>query len=826
MNKQGRNYYFPKLLKGQLAQILNYPLTLVEAPSGFGKTTAVKEHLEEPPYQAINIYWYTCLGEPAYKAWDCICSLLDSVDESTFRKMKSMGLPSKDTLYDMIALMRGIHCEEQTVLVIDNYQLIRNAYLDMLSNAFLSDFNCNFHIVIITQPQKKKITSSTVYNSQKLLIDRSYFFFSKEDTNCFFKQSGIRLSCDELDHIWQSTEGWIAALSLQKKNYQSKGCFGDAVGIEGLLETAIWNRMSVEEQDFLLSLSLFDRFTLRQAMIMLNTDTLPEYANNLLIHNDFIRFDMNSHSYFFHSLLHDYLIKRLEQRKATEYARCIYLRAGAAYAAVSQNYNAAQCYYEIGDFDRLLSLPFKCNEMDEWVGMGSDVFVSNILKKCPRTVLLNYPKCLLVFAFEMFLLGKYELFGELCGVLSEILTEDNDRLCEGEYEWLSGEFALMMSMVKFNDIEQMSKEQRRAYGLLGGAARILTFTDGWTMDAPSVLYLFWRESGALQQELLCIDECMPYYHKVTNDHGMGAEIVMKAEALLYAGDDVEAEVLCHKALYLADMKDQSSICFCAEMCLLRIAILRGDTSLFESVIANIDKRTLTGYLLRSRYTQALVKGFVFVQLDSTDAIESWLLESLEFERLLYSVAVPFGQIVYAGYLIASEQYAKLIGVSELLIGRAEEQHLLLAKVYQLIYLSIALLRSNQREKAAKQLTTALELALPDKVYLPFAENAKLLGGFLDAVCIAQYGHTIEKIHRIAHRQNTGVEKINREILCRDSGLTPREKEIALLAQNGKTNKEIGALLFVSPETVKMTLKKIFKKLGIHSRVQLEAATLK
>ncbi|MFZ2537682.1 MAG: helix-turn-helix transcriptional regulator, partial [Oscillospiraceae bacterium] len=104
--KQCKDYYFPKLLKEQLAQILNNQLTLVEAPSGFGKSTAVKEYLEEAMPQTTNVYWYTCLGEPAYKAWDGICNILASVNKDTIKKMKNLGIPCKDTIYDMIELLK------------------------------------------------------------------------------------------------------------------------------------------------------------------------------------------------------------------------------------------------------------------------------------------------------------------------------------------------------------------------------------------------------------------------------------------------------------------------------------------------------------------------------------------------------------------------------------------------------------------------------------------------------------------------------------------------------------------------------------------------
>jgi DNA-binding CsgD family transcriptional regulator len=67
------------------------------------------------------------------------------------------------------------------------------------------------------------------------------------------------------------------------------------------------------------------------------------------------------------------------------------------------------------------------------------------------------------------------------------------------------------------------------------------------------------------------------------------------------------------------------------------------------------------------------------------------------------------------------------------------------------------------------------------------------------------------------------ERVSPRNLTLTEQLTPQERQVAVLAAEGKTNREIGSQLFLSPKTIEWHLSHVYRKLGITSRGKLSRA---
>jgi DNA-binding NarL/FixJ family response regulator len=117
-----------------------------------------------------------------------------------------------------------------------------------------------------------------------------------------------------------------------------------------------------------------------------------------------------------------------------------------------------------------------------------------------------------------------------------------------------------------------------------------------------------------------------------------------------------------------------------------------------------------------------------------------------------------------------------------------------------------------------------------------AEAAALAGSADRAASSLQEAHSIAselgavpllaEIDAVSRRTRVSVEAPTRvaidETASHTLGLTPREAEVLMLVAAGRTNRQIGAELYVSDKTASVHVSNILRKLGVNSRVDAAA----
>lgn len=815
------NWVFPERLTARLAGIPTFPVTIVEAPSGFGKTTAVREFLKSIQHNSRQS-WYTCFGEQPSKVWEGICRLFGNVDIEVARRLKGLFPASVETLPDIAELMRECRCDIPTFLVIDNYQLFDSRIPYHIAHAFSAHSNPNLHMLFITQPLPT--FEIAVQNANIHRLGTRDFFFDRENTARLCRAAGARMAEKEIDRIQSVSEGWVSAILLQASNYMETGALADARDMDALVETAVWNRMTEAEHEFLLGLSLLDAFTPKQAAIMAGASTLPERLFKMLKNSFFISYIADKGVYAVHSILNDYLKQRFENQPR-EFAEIMIRRAGAACAAASEYFPAARFFSEVRDYGAILSMPLTTSYLNEQKEKDIVGFLERIVGECPEQTLRKYPFAVLTFAFQFMKSGKRALFSQMVRLLRSI-TDAPSGLPESTVSRIRGETALLLSFTEFNDIAKMSAYHREALLHLNMSEdvdppkTVVFGSTPWTFGVASVLCLYWSKSGELDSELALMGECMPLYEKLSNGHGAGADSVMRAEACLYRGEETDAEAASHKALYQARSARQTCIFLCAELVLARLAVLRGDGEAYATA-----RKSLCGY--RKEFPERSVVRMVDLCLASldlllgrTEGIPDWLRDVESIKKTLYIQGHACGLILYGKLLLLEKRFPELYGLTEPAMEFALGMNYELPRLYQHLCLAVAYKEDGREDEAANHLSQALQIALPDRIYLPFAESGTTLLPLLEKAKVDFDIQRMTALIALCKRHSSGVASVRRHLDPAVSVLTPREREIALLAKERCSTREIASRLFISENTVKSALKIIYGKLEVHSKNEL------
>jgi LuxR family transcriptional regulator, maltose regulon positive regulatory protein len=818
MNKPNnmRRIYFPERITQSMLSIFDYPLVIVEAPMGYGKTTAVREHLGKT---AGRLLWLRVYDSSNNSFWNGFCNLFAELDADIAANLAQLGVPNDNTSrQEALKLLEEIDLPEKTVLVIDDYHLIGGTNLDNFMEFLAVNEIENLHIVLI-------VRFSDLPNREELLlkgsikqITKGTFEFKPKEIKNYYKLCGHSIQDDKADKLYSFTEGWISALYLLMLNYKDIDTLVTAADIYKLIEKAVYAPLPEDTKEFLLTMCIFDRFTLEQAIYMWGNETAEAQLEKVISKNAFVNYDERTMTYQIHTIFTNYL---KDIKKSNIDWNDIYERAAKWYMKTGDYFTAMHYFYLCADFDGLLAA-LEIDRGDSFSLENLELFIK-YMEECPSSLKAKRHILMLTYAMQLFLCNEIVLFGKACGNFNRNLHADDELNPDLKNELL-GEYELLMSFTAYNDINKMSEHHKNACKLLTHPTSIYDTKNSWTFDSPSVLYLFYRESGKLSQHVKDIIEAMPYYYQLTDGHGSGAEYVMEGERYFNAGDIENAEISMHKAFSMTKSNRITDIRLCAQLLQMRIAFMKGDFTNLLELLDSMRRSIISKHEFFYIHVIEISEGFIYSLLKQRDKVPERVAKGdLSSSRLMFP-AFGMLNIVYGRVLLINGEYLKLIGSCEHFIAIASVFSNLLGQIYTYIYLAAANKQIFREEDAASALVKALDIAMPDKVYMPFVENGDYVKPILERLYRdGRYHEDIARILELFEIYHKSFEKMTKEYFSAEEKpeLTDREMEIALLAAEGLTNKEIGERLFISANTVKTALKGVFEKLNVKSRALLK-----
>ncbi len=806
-----RVIYKRKHLSQALEGVWEYPLTVVEAPMGYGKTTAVKEFLKDSD---AKVLWQTLADSSVSGFWRGFCRMLKKIDVGCADGLAELGVPTDSVFLDAaMELIGNVVFSEKTVIVFDDYHLLSSKHAEQFIELLVKTAPPNLHIIIVSRATFGENTTELALKGFCQVIGKGNFEFTQGEIVAYYKLCGIRLRPAEAAELHAYTEGWISALYLSLLSFVREGRVERQANLPELIEKAVYRQYPAAVKEFLLDICVFDSFTLAQAKAMWPQDNAEAIVGYLMANNAFIKFDQYNKTYQMHNIFTGYLREQLE-RQGEERRRAVLQAAGSWYAKSGDYIHGMDCFYQAGDFDQLLV----ALELDNGhsTNLEHKEKLIRYFTDCPAATKRNHPAACLLYAQKLFAFDEREMYLAECQEAGQYIEAVHDKKTKNH---LLGELELIKSFAKYNDIRGMVEHQAKAYELLDGPSKFYDHNFG----SPSILYMFYRQSGMAEQAVNDMLEFMPRYCQITSGHGAGCEHVMQAEWHFHRGDFENAGIIIHKAIQPARENRQIAILLCILFLQSRLAFIDSDLTAVWKLLRQMRAEIEYYGHYQSAHTADLCESVIYAHLEQERKIPAWIAGGDLLESRLQLPNYAFFNIVYGKVLLISEQYLKLLGLTGDFLSVADTFPNLLGHVYTHIYAAAAHHRLKHHQEAQAALRQAVEIAAADQLIMPFVENGEYIGPVLDE--LARDDHYAGFVESVRETYAAFAPKLAAMRAAGEPGntvasLTAREREVAGLVAAGLSNQAIARDLIIEETTVKKTLQNIYAKLGIGSRTML------
>lgn len=836
------------------------PLSVVCAPAGFGKTTALVCCLEQ---SQLPVAWLALdEGDNDIRRFleylvAAIQAVIPNAGAAVLPSLSSATPPNVSRLIP--ALITELQAESQLfILALDDYHLIENDDVHQAISLLLEHGPETLRVALTSRSTPPLPLSRMRVQGRMVEITESDLRFTEEEALRFFRESaGLDLEEKDVVMLEQRTEGWAAGLQLAALSLQGeddKKAFIDAFAgndrfITDYLTEEVLRLQTDTVRAFLLQSSILERLNGPLCDAVTGRDDSAELLQRLEQSDMFIiPLDSRRCWYRYHHLFSDLLKAQLLQLHRAS-VNALHVRASQWFNENGFPEEAMKHAFLADDFNqaiRVLSL-----HAQQLFMQGRFSLLGQWFERIP----LNYLRgniCLLIkYAWNLYV--GYGVFNDaLIAEIEQFIQSDDIEATKEEIGHVTLDLILMRGFRALQNFEldeainigMQLLDEAACYGVNDKAAPYLqlgvTYSVGGELD-KAVDALTRSEQDALSSNALvclngavgCRAMCLIRQGKLNDaqdllqqalarlkENGWDQQLVdtswlyVGLAKVAYEQNELDiAESYLAQASGYSEMDNWDTIAAMVDIRRARIAFIQSETSNMEEALTRFDGCRIQPALLPIMPLPEFERQSLMLMSGELDAVGRWL-NGLGLDA---SAEMPDGYEneyrLLAHYLVLNHQEDEAIIALDKLLSKAECQERTGDMVELLVLQAMAHHSLHNADKANEYLVRALKLGESQGYVRTFLDSGpamlKMLTEVQDGDCENIVAKLLDGFKGRVIDAPTQMETL----------LSKKELKTLSLLARGLSNNEIAAQSFVSVNTVKTHLKNIYSKLDVDSRHQ-------
>ena len=849
------------LSRPRLTQQIDASLTLIYAPSGFGKSTLLNDWKQTCGFPVAWLVLDKNDNHPI-RFWYSLVMALQTIDPHLGQELYNCLRISTSSMLnaEVISQLTNDIAPIPTLgLVLDDFHHIHNSQILDFLQSWLEQCPPNLHLVLSGQMKPPLALGSLRAKCMVTEIETNNLRFTLEEGISYLRKypQDPPMAHDDIEKLVGHTEGWavgltLTALALGKQDDRREfvDTFSGAhIYFREYFMEAVLHRLSPEVVSFLLSTSIVKHLTGSLCDALTGQANGQEMLSRLWNENLFVARLNEKGLYRYHDLFAEMLSDQLQARCPDEIST-LHRKAAKWYNDHHAPADAISHLLTAKAWEEAAAL-IEETALRELEQFGEDSRLLRWLLELPESVIQQHKTLLYVYLqLANVALPKTRTESVISRIESNIARKPLAKQTQGERDVLEQVREIRKTWAQGNTFTHPLLSGRRremSWQLLNGLHLLGLTGNQNTDELENQIFQFYEYSKAYKNLFVILMAGGGYARRTA------------ITGKLKRSEKIARQVLQQAITLRGSLPETASITLAA---LSQVHFERYELELADKYLSRameVDPNptstngTVSMAILRSKIQLARGKGddaLVTIQSmrelharrpsgmwDDLDLIAYEALVCVRTDDLSRAEQLldqtgdigqhPLSDLVRAECLLAQERFE----VAESLLSRLviqnpssiQEEPTMGARVM----LALALFGQHKVNQARQVMAEAVRLAEADRFFRPFMQFGIQSIPMLKVVLQTEKLTTdardfIKEILRILENMNDGSIQVPDEELTDLStaaSITTREQDVLRLLGDGQSNREIALGLCISESTAKTHLGNIYSKLGVNNRVQ-------